>query len=105
MVIPQYNRLLNHLEKWGEKTKPAPSATSVDPLHHSVVAAHAKIKQYYNITSDTYTVATVLDPRLKVAFYADDDQKKAAFETVKSFYNDYEMHIPIIDLENEGYIF
>ena len=37
MVVPQYNRLLKHLEKYyGEKTRPAALATSIDPLHRSV---------------------------------------------------------------------
>jgi hypothetical protein len=90
MVVPQYNRLLKHLEKYGEKTRPAALATSIDPLHRSVVAAHAKIKEYYNVTSETYTVATVLDPRLKLDFY-DDQEKKAIFKTVKSFYDGYKI--------------
>jgi hypothetical protein len=96
MVVPQYNRLLKHLEKYGEKTRPAALATSIDPLHRSVVAAHAKIKEYYNVTSDTYTVATVLDPRLKLDFY-DDQEKEAIFKTVKSFYEDCKAYEAVED--------
>ena len=41
----------------------------MDKLHNAGVAAYyGKIVQYYIVTSDCYiTIATVLDPRLKLA--------------------------------------
>jgi hypothetical protein len=101
MVVPQYNRLLKHLEKYGEKTRPAALATSIDPLHRSVVAAHAKIKTYYNVTSETYTIATVLDPRLKLDFY-DNEEKEAIFNTVKSIYDGYKVPDEVLEDDPEG---
>jgi hypothetical protein len=55
---------MDHLQNWmSEKTEPG------EGLHNSTVAALEKIKAYYNITSDCYTVATVLDPRFNIQYY------------------------------------
>ncbi len=39
------------------------------PLHNSTVAALAKIKDYYDLTSDYYTIATVLDLQFNIRYY------------------------------------
>jgi hypothetical protein len=66
MAVPYYNKLLKHIETNGKKSQPSFNATSVDKLHNACVAAYGKIVDYYMITSDCYTIATVLDPRLKL---------------------------------------
>jgi hypothetical protein len=43
--------------------------TIVDKIHHACVASYAKMKEYYDLTSDVYTIATVLDPRFKLDYY------------------------------------
>lgn len=64
MVVPLYNKLMDHLKLWMlKKTNPQ------DTLHRAVVAANAKIAQYYDLTSDCYTISTVLDPRFKLDYY------------------------------------
>jgi hypothetical protein len=62
---------LNHIEKYGNLTKPAPTATEVDVLHQASVASYGKLYGYYQKTLDSYTVATVLDPRLKLIYFED----------------------------------
>lgn len=57
MVVPLYNSLMDHLKTWMEKTDPE------EPLHRSTIIANSKIVEYYNLTSDCYTISTILDPR------------------------------------------
>ena len=66
LVVPLYNAILDHVERWMKKT--APEDTIVDKLHHACGASYAKMKEYYDFTSDVYTIATVLDPRFKLKF-------------------------------------
>lgn len=62
--MPLYNKLMDHMTLWlVEKTAPQES------LHRAIVAEKAKIVQYYNLTSDCYTICTVLDPRFKLDYY------------------------------------
>jgi len=64
LVVPLYNKLIDHLRLWmNSKTTPG------ERLHNSTVAALEKITRYYNVTSDCYTVCTVLDPRLGLKYY------------------------------------
>ena len=38
MAVPNYNKLLNHIDKHGRLSAPSPTATSVDRLHNACVA-------------------------------------------------------------------
>jgi hypothetical protein len=67
LVLPLYNAILDHVERWMKKT--ALEDTIVDKLHHACVASYSKMKNYYDLTSDVYTIATVLDPRFKLDYY------------------------------------
>ena len=69
MAVPHYNNLLKHIDKHGKSSQPSSNATTVDKLHNACVAAYGKIVQYYIVTSDCCTIATVLDPRLKLDYY------------------------------------
>jgi len=100
-AIPEYNRLLNHIELYGELTKPLPSATEVDILHQAAVASFGKLVDYYQKTSDSYTVATVLDPRLKLEFF-EESQRNEIFDTVNGIFRAQYCNIEQIDSEN-GY--
>lgn len=71
IVVPVYNILLEHLET---KCDNAPSASvyvESDYLQDAAKAAFAKLNKYYDISSELCTIATVLDPRLKLEFYKD----------------------------------
>ena len=64
LVVPLYNKILSHSEEW-MKSRTTPG----EALHCSTIAAFAKITNYYNVTSDCFTVSTVLDPRFKLDYY------------------------------------
>lgn len=67
LVVPLFNILLDHITEWmTTKTNPE------DNLHRSTVAALAKISKYYNLTSDCFTICTVLDPRFGIEYYKND---------------------------------
>lgn len=89
LVAPMYNKLLGHLQAWMEmKTKPG------EPLHNSIVAAKAKITNYFNLTSDAFTICTVLDPRLGFKYYkgqGDTNQEEVdtIYATVNAVYQIY----------------
>ena len=64
LAVPLYNEMMDHLQLWmTEKTQPG------DFIHNSTVAAYSKIKDYYNLTSDCYTISTVLDPRFNIGYF------------------------------------
>ena len=44
-------------------------AENEEPFSSMMVDAKEKLKKYYNLTSEVYTVATVLDPALKLAYH------------------------------------
>ena len=69
LVVPLYNTLLDHTE-----------SVCVDPnssqdLRDAAAACKAKLIAYYNVTSDACTIATVLDPRLKLEYYRPDNDE------------------------------
>jgi hypothetical protein len=107
MAVPNYNKLLNHIEKHGRLSAPTPTATSVDSLHNACVAAYSKITKYYMTTSDCYTIATVLDPRLKLDFY-DAEERQSIYDAVQNvFLRDYNHQVAAIsdyDDDDEIYI-
>jgi hypothetical protein len=88
-----YNKLLTHLDSWmqlqlNDKINPG------EPLHRSAVAALEKITNYYNLTSDSYTVCTVLDPRFGISYYKRDtrvnaDSYEKVYEVVNSIYKSF----------------
>lgn len=89
LVVPMYNKLLTHLDIWMRvQTNPS------EPLHRSAVAAYEKITTYYNLTSDSYTVCTVLDPRFGISYYKRDtgvnaDSYEEIYAVVDSIYKSF----------------
>ena len=98
MAVPFYNSLLTHIEKFGELTRPAPDAVEVDILHNAVIASYGKIVDYYNITSDYYTIATVLDPRVKLMIYEEGIQRENVFRMVNNTFKTDYFHEPILSI-------
>jgi hypothetical protein len=85
MIVPLYNNLMDHLKTWMEKTDPE------EPLHRSTITANAKIIDYYNLTSDCYTISTILDPRFGLDYYKRDmadnnDSHEDVFAIVNAVY-------------------
>ena len=89
LVVPMYNKLLTHLDiRMRVQTNPS------EPLHKSAVAAYEKITTYYNLTSDSYTVCTVLDPRFGISYYKRDtgvnaDSYEEIYAVVDSIYKSF----------------
>lgn len=97
MVVPIYNILLTHLEaKCKPNEPPNEPSTSMyietDFLADAAKTAYTKLNKYYNISSELCTIATVLDPRLKLQFYKDGSENvgenpREIREYVRLFYN------------------
>lgn len=78
VVVPLYNAILDHMNLWMTfNTNPG------DVLHSAVIAAYAKIKLYYNLSSDCYTIATVLDPRFNILFYDQEGEGQDSVQAIK----------------------
>jgi hypothetical protein len=78
MVIPAYVAIMDHWERL------ASCNDDVDSIHYesdfkvdAAKAALMKLNRYYDISSELSTVATVLDPRLKLQFYMSDKTSSA----------------------------
>jgi hypothetical protein len=102
LVVPLFNKLLDcleHISTWDpeqEKCKilpEGPEDDSILPTTNATMsklqpavlntvkaaakAAFNKTKAYYDKSNDFYTIATILDPRFKLAYYAADDSEGA----------------------------
>jgi hypothetical protein len=99
MVVPAYTIILNHLETLASSPSYHSSVyTESSSAEDAAKAAFAKLNKYYDISSELCTIATVLDPRLKLNFYKADletsaEDPKQILSYVKSFYDrDYGIH-------------
>jgi hypothetical protein len=94
-LIKFIRSLLKHIQKHGDLTRPEPDATMVDILHNATVASYEKIVAYYQKTSHCYSVATELDPRLKLDLYSVEERPEI-IEAVKNiFVRDYYPATPV----------
>ena len=54
-----------------------------------------KLSAYYNVSSEACTVATVLDPRLKLEFYSENGNNQVSVVSVKEVVNYlYQRYLP-----------
>ena len=67
MVVPLYNQLLDHVQ---EKLN---SMNELDDMYDAITACFKKLENYYNVSSEICTAATILDPRYKTSPYEDDE--------------------------------
>jgi hypothetical protein len=70
LVVPYYNHLMTHCEKTRNDNEEHPLLDESDS-HDAADHALGILEKYYNISSEHATLATVLDPRLKMGFYKD----------------------------------
>ena len=63
LAIPLYNILIDYLKNTIEKTDIEIT------IREAIKKYYIKLKEYYNKTNKTYTIATVLDPRFKMQYY------------------------------------
>jgi len=68
VVIPLFNALITHIEDWGSGNHIHPKET-ID----AAKAAQAKLLKYYHKTTDAYVMALMLDPRLKMDYFQDNN--------------------------------
>lgn len=62
-TIPLYNSLIDHIED-------TESETNIDPIiKEAAISCKEKLLEYYNKTNESYLIATILDPRLKLQYY------------------------------------
>jgi hypothetical protein len=94
MVIPAYVAIMDHLERLssGTGTDEGSMYTESDFKIDASKAALMKLAKYYDISSELCTIATVLDPRLKLDFYRGDKNPSAEnpaeiMSYVRSFYD------------------
>lgn len=66
LAVPAYNQLIGSLE-----------VVNGTPFAEAAIAAKEKLEEYYCMTSEHYTVATVLDPRYKTWYYRKDSSAGA----------------------------
>ena len=63
VTIPLYNTLVNHIED-------TISSYKIDLIIVATAEAYKeKLLEYYNRTNESYLIATILDPRLKIQYY------------------------------------
>lgn len=60
-VLPLYNKLIDHVETT------LASMDADDDLYDAIEAAKQKLIDYYNVSSELGTAATLLDPQLKTS--------------------------------------
>jgi hypothetical protein len=95
-VLPLYNFLMDHCDEnrtkylnWSEGAARSPYRTIISTsdilkdLIQATKAASKKFDKYYNIQSDYAIAALVLDPRLNVSYYLDENNP-ASSEQVES---------------------
>ncbi|CAI5500544.1 unnamed protein product [Closterium sp. Naga37s-1] len=73
-IVPYYNLLLDSLERILTNASNSPSAL----LRDLVQAALPVLQKYYDRSTDELTVATFLDPGLKLAYFAMDSEPTVA---------------------------
>ena len=110
LVVPMFNMLIDHLQDWMEN-----ETTAGERLHNSTVAALEKINSYYNVTSDCYTICTVLDPRLGLNYYnvapapdQENENTEVIFAAVNDVYKKYyapKTTTPVVEVRKKFSVF
>jgi hypothetical protein len=78
MAVPLYNTLIDHIEDIA-------SMDNIEPeIVEAAVSCRDKLIEYYNKTNKTCLIATILDPRLKLQYYKDNNWGE---EMVTDVYN------------------
>ena len=82
MVIQAYTLILDHLVRSANDTGFNPLNNEMHIKQIIARAAFAKLNKYYNVSSESCTIATILDPRLKLKFYSSDRRDNAVDSNV-----------------------
>lgn len=74
VVVPLYNTLLDHVSTYIKANSPDDLNEFSSAMFQAASSCHEVLVNYYDVTSDACTVATVLDPRLKLEYYQTDEE-------------------------------
>jgi uncharacterized protein YerC len=77
MVVPLYNQLLDHIQ---QKLN---SMNDLDDIYDAITACFKKLENYYNISSEICTAATILDPRYKTSPYEDEENPNSIERSIE----------------------
>jgi hypothetical protein len=75
-TIPLYNFLIDHIED-------TENETNIDPIiKEAAISYKEKLLKYYNKTNESYLIATILDPRLKLQYYKNNNWEKEIINNI-----------------------
>ncbi|CAB5183769.1 unnamed protein product [Rhizophagus irregularis] len=102
--IPVYNILLDHLEKLlDNKNK---EYCTISEIRTAITKGYEKLKTYYAKTDEShvYPIATILDPRMKLKYYLQQEWEQeyidAAIKVIKDTYNEHYQNDPLLNNSN-----
>ncbi|GBC49849.2 zinc finger BED domain-containing protein RICESLEEPER 2-like [Rhizophagus irregularis DAOM 181602=DAOM 197198] len=102
--IPVYNILLDHLEKLlDNKNK---EYCTISKIRTAITKGYEKLKTYYAKTDEShvYPIATILDPRMKLKYYLQQEWEQeyidAAIKVIKDTYNEHYQNDPLLNNSN-----
>jgi len=105
VTIPLYNLLIDHIEDHigsetsdeeldhlndddiNEEESQETEKEQIDEwkklIKEASIKCHKKLLQYYNKTNDSYLIAIILDPRLKVQYFEDHKWEQALIDEIQ----------------------
>ncbi|CAB4424046.1 unnamed protein product [Rhizophagus irregularis] len=102
--IPVYNILLDHLEKLlDDKNK---EYCTISEIRTAITKGYEKLKTYYAKTDEShvYPIATILDPRMKLKYYLQQEWEQeyidAAIKVIKDTYNKHYQNDSLLNNSN-----
>lgn len=113
-MMPYYDELLDHFEKMEQKATNGRQRDAGaflrnevdDDVADAADSAFAKLHKYFEISSDLAVVATILDPRFKMVYYASTETDQDIYAThltlMKRYYAEYNYEESSETLEKIG---
>ena len=78
ITVPLYNSLLDHIED-------TENAIEIEQtIQEAAKKSKKKLLEYYNKTNDAYLIATILDPRLKMWYYRNNEWEEELFYEIQN---------------------
>ncbi len=96
ITIPYYNFLIDHIEDIIDNKKKNNENNESDDnnenennnenneLKQAAKVCKNKLLEYYNKTNNTYLIATILDPRLKLEYYQNNNWRNELIDNIKN---------------------
>ena len=96
IIISYYNFLINHIKDIIDNKKKNNENNESDDnnenennnenneLKQAAKVCKNKLLEYYNKTNNTYWIATILDPRLKLEYYQNNNWRNELIDNIKN---------------------